>query len=244
MTPATPIIQLDRLHKRFGAIPALKDLSLSIPAGITYGLIGPNGSGKTTLMRILVGISRPSSGTAAVLGRVMPDRETAKVIGYMTQAEALYQDLTVEENLRFFGRVYGVSGAGLSRRVDEVLELVDLAPRRKSLVEELSGGMRRRVSLACVLVHQPRLLILDEPTVGVDPELRIQFWDYFERLTRTGTSILVSTHHLDEAWRCLRLGLLREGELMIEGAPEALRAEAKADTLEDTFLYFSRRRPT
>jgi ABC-2 type transport system ATP-binding protein len=205
-------------------------------------LIGPNGSGKTTLMRILVGISRPSSGTAAVLGRVMPDRETAKVIGYMTQAEALYQDLTVEENLQFFGRVYGGSGAALSQRVDEVLELVDLIPRRKSLVEELSGGMRRRVSLACALVHQPRLLILDEPTVGVDPELRIQFWDYFERLTRTGTSLLVSTHHLDEAWRCHRLGLLRAGELLIEGAPEALRAEAKADTLEDTFLYFARRR--
>lgn len=242
MNANPPIIQLDRLHKRFGAVPALKGLSLSVPAGITYGLIGPNGSGKTTLMRILVGISRPSAGAAVVLGRLMPDRTAAKAIGYMTQAEALYQDLTVAENLRFFGRVYGMAGAALARRIEEVLALVDLAPRRGSLVEELSGGMRRRVSLACALVHQPRLLILDEPTVGVDPELRIQFWDYFEKLTRAGTTILVSTHHLDEAWRCHRLGLLREGELLVEGAPAALRAEARADTLEDTFLYFARRR--
>lgn len=235
-----PIISISELTKRFGQVEALKGLNLEIPSGITYGLIGPNGSGKTTLIRILVGISRPSSGTAYVLGRLMPDRKTAKSIGYMTQSEALYKDLTVDENIRFFGRVYGVTGSLLSCRVDEILELVELSDRRSSLVEELSGGMRRRLSLACALVHEPRLLMLDEPTVGVDPELRIQFWDYFKRLTQAGTSILISTHHLDEAWRCHRLGLLRDGELLKQGAPDDLRAEAGVETLEDTFLYFAR----
>jgi len=193
-----PIISLENLKKRFGKIEALKGIDLDIPAGVTYGLIGPNGSGKTTLMRILVGISKPSGGAAKVLGRLMPDRGVAGSIGYMTQAEALYLDLTIEENIRFFARVYGLSGAALDKRVDELLELVDLAERRDSLVVELSGGMKRRASLACALAHQPKLLLLDEPTVGIDPELRIQFWDHFERLTEAGTSILVSTHHLDE----------------------------------------------
>jgi ABC-2 type transport system ATP-binding protein len=237
-----PVASLNQLRKRFGGIEALKGISLVIPAGITYGLIGPNGSGKTTLMRILVGISRPTAGAAQVLGRAMPDRQVAQSIGYMTQAEALYQDLTVEENLGFFARVYGLSSAARSRRLDEVLELVDLVPRRKSLVAELSGGLRRRASLACALVHQPKLLILDEPTVGVDPELRIQFWNYFARLTAAGASIIVSTHHLDEASRCDRLGLLREGELLIEGTPDELREKAGASSLEDSFLYFARRR--
>ncbi len=236
------IVRLEGLKKRFGKIEALKGIDLEIPAGITYGLIGPNGSGKTTLIRILAGISRPSSGAAFVLGRPMPDRSVAASIGYMTQAEALYKDLTVEENLRFFGRIYGVSGALLRQRVDELLELVGLSDRRRSLVDEVSGGMRRRASLACALVHRPRLLFLDEPTAGVDPELRIQFWNYFKRLTTGGVSILVSTHHLDEAGRCDRLGLLREGELLKEGVPEELRREAQAETLEAAFLYFARRR--
>jgi len=236
------IVRLQDLRKRFGGIEALKSLSLTIPAGITYGLIGPNGSGKTTLMRILVGISRPTSGAAEVMGRVMPDRQVANSIGYMTQLEALYQDLTAEENLNFFARVYGLSGPARRARVQAVLELVELGSRRGSLVGELSGGMRRRVSLACALVHEPRLLILDEPTVGVDPELRIQFWDYFGRLTQAGASLIVSTHHLDEAGRCDRLGLLREGELLVEGTPQALREEAQARSLEEAFLYFARRR--
>jgi len=237
------IISLEGLHKRFGGIEALKGISLAIPPGITYGLIGPNGSGKTTLMRILVGISKPTAGTALVLGRVMPDRGAAQAIGYMTQLEALYQDLTVEENVDFFARVYGLSGPARRQRIQEVLELVELVSRRASLVAELSGGLRRRLSLACALVHEPRLLILDEPTVGVDPELRIQFWNYFERLTRAGASIIVSTHHLDEAGRCDRLGLMREGELLIEGTPPALREEAQAGSLEEAFLYFARSRP-
>jgi ABC-2 type transport system ATP-binding protein len=235
------IVVVKQLVKRFGRFEALKGIDLAIPAGITYGLIGPNGSGKTTLIRILTGLSRPTSGTAEVLGQVMPDRRPAGAIGYMTQAEALYQDLTVEENLRFFGRLYGVTGKELAGRIDELLGLVELKDRRRSLVEELSGGMKRRLSLASSLVHRPRLLVLDEPTVGVDPELRIQFWDYFEALAQSGVSLLVSTHHLDEAWRCQRLCLLREGRVLKQGAPQELREEARASSLEDTFLYFARR---
>jgi len=235
------IVELAGLKKRFGGIEALKGLDLEIPAGITYGLIGPNGSGKTTLMRILVGISKPSEGTATVLGHSMPDREAAASIGYMTQAEALYNDLTIEENLRFFAKVYGLTGATLDQRVDELLELVDLADRRGSLVEELSGGMKRRTSLACALAHEPKLLMLDEPTVGVDPELRIQFWDYFKKLTDQGATILVSTHHLDEAWRCDLLCLLRNGEVLVVGPPDQLKADSGADTLEDAFLYYAKR---
>lgn len=237
-----PIVTLEKLSKQFKRIQALKGLDLEIPAGVTYGLIGPNGSGKTTLMRILVGISRPSSGVARVLGHSMPDHKASASIGYMTQAEALYQDLTIEENVHFFGRVYGLTGSALDQRVDRLLELVELADRRSDLVEELSGGMKRRTSLACALVHEPKLLILDEPTVGVDPELRIHFWDYFEELTKQGASIIVSTHHLDEAWRCRRLCLLRDGEVLVEGEPDELKATAGSDTLEDTFLFFARRR--
>jgi ABC-2 type transport system ATP-binding protein len=235
------IVAVKKLVKRFGKFEALKGIDLTIPAGVTYGLIGPNGSGKTTLIRILTGLSRPTAGTAEVLGHLMPDRGQAGAIGYMTQAEALYQDLTVEENLRFFGRLYGVKGAELKRRIDELLELVDLKDRRSSLVEELSGGMKRRLSLGSSLMHRPRLLVLDEPTVGVDPELRIQFWDHFEKLAKSGVSLLVSTHHLDEAWRCRRLCLLREGRVLKEGDPRELQEEAGASSLEDTFLYFARR---
>lgn len=236
------IVRLDQVRKRFGVVEALQGIDLTVPAGMTYGLIGPNGSGKTTLIRILMGLSRPSSGTAEVLGYRMPDRRPAAEIGYMTQAEALYQDLTVEENLAFFGRIYGVTGAALAKRTDELLALVELAGRRRSLTEDLSGGMKRRLSLACALMHRPKLLVLDEPTVGVDPELRIQFWDHFQRLAAGGTSILVSTHHLDEAWRCERLCLLREGRVLVEGAPASLKAEAGAESLEDAFMYFARRR--
>jgi ABC-2 type transport system ATP-binding protein len=232
-------VQLDALVKTFGTARALDDVTLTVSPGETFGLIGPNGSGKTTLIRLLLGLGRPTSGTVRVLGRVMPDRRIAAQIGYMTQASALYGDLTVRENLAFFSSLYGLSGRMLTTRIAETLALVDLADRAGDPVSRLSGGMRQRLSLACALVHQPRLLFLDEPTVGIDPELRYAFWDYFARLNAQGVTILVSTHHLDEAARCHRLALLRFGKLLAVDTPEGLRRASGEADFEKAFLYFA-----
>jgi len=234
-------IETKGLFKSYGARNVLSGLDLAIEEGTAYGLIGPNGAGKTTLYRILVGLLPVTSGEVRVLGRRPGGIEARSFIGYMTQAEALYVDLTVEENIRFFGRLYGLSGQGLSDAVAAALGLVQLSDRASSRVDALSGGMRRRTSLACAVVHKPRLLLLDEPTVGVDPELRGQFWDAFRKWTQDGSSLVVSTHHMEEAGRCDRLGLLRDGRLIAEGAPAALLAETGAATMEEAFLAFAGR---
>ena len=232
------------LVKTFGKLRALDDLSFDVRAGETFGLIGPNGSGKTTLIRVLLGIASPTGGEARVLGRRMPDRSVASRIGYMTQASALYADLSVQENLAFFGALYGLRGKTLAQRITETLTLVDLTDRRDSLVGLLSGGMRQRVSLATALIHQPRLLFLDEPTVGIDPELRLQFWNYFAQLNQQGVTIIVSTHHLDEARRCGRLAMMRFGKLLALDAPdELLRASGRED-FDQAFLYYAQRIPS
>ena len=220
------LIVLEHVHKTFGAVHAVNGLSLRIHAGEIFGLIGPNGSGKTTLIRLLLGLLRPTSGSVCVLGQRMPNWRAAPSIGYMTQASALYGELSVRENLAFFGSLYGLRGRALDTRIREVVELVDLTERVRSPIQTLSGGMRQRVSLACALVHQPRLLILDEPTVGIDPELRHTFWDYFAQLTQQGVMLVISTHHLDEATRCDRLGLLRFGQLLAVDIPVGLRQQS------------------
>src|SRR6202035_3181080 len=198
---------------QFGKVRAVNDLNMTIRTGETFGLIGPNGSGKTTLIRMLVGLLRPTSGTIALMGERVSSPRVARQLGYMTQLSALYLDLTARENLRFFAKIYGLRGSEQNARIIEMLERVDLADRANDVVATFSGGMRQRLSLACALVHHPRLVLLDEPTVGVDPELRRSFWDYFHQLNQEGVTIIVSTHHLDEAARCTRLGLLRFGEL-------------------------------
>ncbi len=236
-----PPVVLEGVTKRFGAVTALKDVTFSVAAGETFGLIGPNGSGKTTLIRLLLGLGQPTSGTVRVLGHAMPNREAARQIGYMTQSSALYNELSARENIRFFAALYGLHGHDLQARIDEVLALVELTDRAKSPVQTLSGGMRQRVSLACGLVHRPRLLFLDEPTVGIDPELRHAFWDYFARLNAQGVTIIVSTHHLDEAARCHRLGLLRFGQLLAVDTPNELRRQSGQDDFEQAFLYFAQR---
>jgi ABC-2 type transport system ATP-binding protein len=237
ITPVT----LDRVVKVFGQVRALDEVSFSVAAGETFGLIGPNGSGKTTLIRLLLGLGKPTSGTVQVLGRTMPDRRVAGQIGYMTQASALYSDLSIQENLAFFGALYGLHGSLLRTRINETLALVDLTQRIKAPIATLSGGMRQRVSLACALIHRPRLLFLDEPTVGIDPELRLAFWDYFGRLNEQGVTIIVSTHHLDEAARCHRLAMLRFGKLLAVDAPDALRRESGEADFDKAFLYFAQR---
>ena len=204
---------------------ALDGISLEIRRGEIYGLLGPNGAGKTTLIRMLVGLVAPDSGSVSVSGRT----------GYMTQAAALYDDLSVEENVRFFAEVYGADRAA----VVDAMRVVELHDRRTSVVRTLSGGMRQRCSLACALVHRPEVLLLDEPTVGVDPQLRVQFWEHFKRLAAGGTTIVVSSHVMDEAERTQRLGLIRAGRLVAEGTAEELRRRAGSDRLEDAFLRLS-----
>lgn len=235
-----PIV-LDGVTKTFGALRALDNVSFSVGAGETFGLIGPNGSGKTTLIRLLLGLARPTAGTVRVLGHAMPDRGVAGQIGYMTQASALYYELSVRENLAFFGAIYGLHGKRLRERIAAVLALVELAGSVRSPVGTLSGGMRQRLSLACALIAEPRLLFLDEPTVGIDPELRIAFWDHFARLNAQGVTIVVSTHHLDEAARCSRLALLRFGKLLAVDTPEGLRRQSGEDDFDRAFLYFAHR---
>ncbi len=227
-------IELDRVVKTFGTLRALDSVSLNVAQGEVYGLLGPNGSGKTTLIRMLVGLLAADSGTVRVLGSPMPNLDVLGRIGYMTQQAALYPDLSVLENVTFFASIYGAQSG-----VDEALKFVELWDRRQSTVADLSGGMRQRASLACALVHRPQLLLLDEPTVGVDPQLRRQFWDRFREMAREGTSIIVSSHVMDEAERCDRLGLIRFGKLLAEGTVAQLKERAGATDLESAFLRLS-----
>ncbi|HEX9069971.1 MAG TPA: ABC transporter ATP-binding protein, partial [Ktedonobacterales bacterium] len=171
----------------------------------------------------------------------MPNRKVAARIGYMTQASALYNELTIKENLAFFGGLYNLRGKALNERIQSVVSLVELTERVGSPISTLSGGMRQRVSLACALLHDPRLLFLDEPTVGIDPELRLTFWDYFAQLNQQGVTIIVSTHHLDEARRCTRLALMRFGKLLIADEPEELRRISGEDDFDKAFMYFASR---
>ena len=229
-------VDVDNVVKSFGTLKALDGITLRIRQGEIYGLLGPNGSGKTTLIRAIVGLVAPESGTVTVLGSRIPNLDILGRVGYMTHAAALYPDLSVEENLRFFAAI-----SGADSNVDEALKLVELDQRRTSVVATLSGGMRQRCSLACALVHRPRLLLLDEPTVGVDPQLRVQFWDHFRDMAAAGTTIVVSSHVMDEAERCQRLGLIRFGKLLAEGSPSEVRAAAGTSNLEEAFLRLSGR---
>ncbi len=236
------VISAHGLAKQFGSVRALDGIDLCIRKGETFGLLGPNGSGKTTLIRMVAGLLKPTSGRLSVLGSDMPF-EAAQVrprIGYMTQKEALYNDLSVWENLQFFARIFGLRNAGeRDRRLTEVLDLVELLPRKGSPLTTLSGGMRQRLSLACALVHDPPLLLLDEPTVGVDPQLRQTFWGYFHTLNERGVTVVVSSHVMDEADRCDRLGLMRAGKVLAVGTPGEIRQLGGSDNLESAFLTLS-----
>jgi ABC-2 type transport system ATP-binding protein len=227
----TYAVSVDYVHRSFGAFKALNGVNLGVRKGEIYGLLGPNGAGKTTLIRLIVGLLKATSGTVTVLGRQMPDVPVLRQIGYMTQQAALYPGLSVEENVQFFAAINGADEG-----VKDALDLVHLYDRRKSVVATLSGGMRQRCSLACALVHKPQLLLLDEPTVGIDPQLRVQFWDDFNRMAAAGTTLIVSSHVMDEADRCQRLGLIQYGKLLYEGSPAEIRAKAETQNLEEAFL--------
>jgi ABC-2 type transport system ATP-binding protein len=229
-------VAVENVSKSFGGVKALDGVTLRVKQGEIYGLLGPNGAGKTTLIRAIVGLIAPSGGTVTVLGKRIPNVDVLRQIGYMTQQAALYPGLSVEENVLFFAAINGAEGG-----VDDALKLVELDQRRKSVVATLSGGMRQRCSLACALVHKPQLLLLDEPTVGVDPQLRVQFWEEFRRMAAAGTTIIVSSHVMDEAERCQRLGLVQYGKLLAEGSPDEVRAQAGTPNLEEAFLRLAGR---
>ncbi len=240
---ATAAVEVDKASFHYKNIKAIDELTLQVPRGISFGLLGPNGAGKTTLIRLLVGLLKPKSGTIRILGQT-PSRQTAHLIGYMPQLHSLYTELSVIQNVNFFARVYQLSDKRQrAKRVEEAIRLVDLWQRRKDSVLKLSGGMRQRVSLACAIVHNPPLLFLDEPTVGLDPELRVTFWEHFTDLTKQGTTLIVSSHTIDDAAHCDHLAFMRDGKLIARGTPAELRkATGKSGAnLEDAFLYFIHR---
>ncbi|HEY5435824.1 MAG TPA: ABC transporter ATP-binding protein [Candidatus Limnocylindrales bacterium] len=231
-----PAIRAVGLVKRFGPIVAVDGMTFDLAPGRIYGLLGPNGSGKTTLIRLLTGMTKATEGHAEVLGVRMPSRANLARIGYMTQGDGIYPALTAGENARFFAAAYGVRD---DAAVTEALTLVGLADRSKSVAATLSGGQRRRLSLACALVHRPPVLFLDEPTVGVDPLLRVQFWGHFRALADAGATIVVSSHVMDEADRCDELLFMRAGMMLARGNGADLRAQAGTDDLEAAFLQFA-----
>jgi ABC-2 type transport system ATP-binding protein len=222
------LVQTSGLTKKFGGLIAVDHMNLSVKAGEIFGFLGPNGAGKTTTVRILCGLMMPTSGNATVVGHdvVKEPEEVKQRIGYMPQAYGLYDDLTVEENLEFFGSVYRVPSDERRKRADEILQLVRLEESRKQFAGQLSGGMKRRLSLAVSMVHNPELLILDEPTAGIDPPLRRIFWEYFRQLNKRGVTFFINTHYMDEAELCDRLALISYGRLVSVGSPTELKRKA------------------
>jgi ABC-2 type transport system ATP-binding protein len=215
-------VNIRGLIKNFGKVQALRGIDLEIETGQIYGFLGPNGAGKTTLIRSMIGATKASGGEISVLG-IDPQKnkiELRKLIGYMPQTPALYEDLSPEDNIKFFGRANGAEN--INRKVNEVLEFVDLIDRRKDPVHNLSGGMKQRTSLACALVNEPQILFLDEPTSGIDPQLRDTFWKHFRVLADRGITIFVSTHQMDEAMYCDRLAILHKGILLADDTPKNL----------------------
>jgi len=219
-----------------GGSEVLRDLDFDLATGQVAGLLGPSGCGKTTLMRSLVGVQVISSGQVEVLGAAAGDPSLRSRIGYVTQQPSVYDDLTVTENLRFFARILDVDDA----RVEECLAIVDLEGQGSRVVGRLSGGQRSRVSLAVALLGEPALLVMDEPTVGLDPVLRVQLWDTFHRLADAGAAVLVSSHVMDEATRCDRLLLMREGRMIADDTPDGLLRRTGADDVESAFLAIVR----
>lgn len=233
-------VQFEKVCFSYGKLEVLRELTTSIPRGEICGVLGANGAGKTTAMRLLVGLIKPKKGSITVLGDTLR-RNNHDRIGYMPQLNALYQELSIEENVHFFARMYGMSDRQERNvAVDKAISLVELNDRRTNSVLNLSGGMRQRVSLAVALVHSPELLVLDEPTVGLDPVLRRSFWDHFSSLSNNGITLFISSHTMDDANHCDRLIFLQEGHIVADGSPEELRAAAGGPraNLEDAFLHF------
>lgn len=228
------VIKATKLSRNFGDLKAIQELDLEVEKGRIYGFLGPNGCGKTTAIRLLTGLLKPSSGEIRVLGFKLPqDAEKLRLhIGYMTQKFSLYDDLTVRENLQFVAKIYGVPGKLRKKRIEELLDIYGLVQKKNQLARSMSGGQRQRLALAAATLHKPELLFLDEPTSAVDPENRREFWEQLFDLSDQGTSILVSTHYMDEAERCHKLAILEAGIKRADGSPEELMQQMGAHVVE------------
>jgi ABC-2 type transport system ATP-binding protein len=234
------LVRVDRVSRKFGDRLVLKEISLDIAAGAIVGLLGPSGSGKTTLVRMVAGSDRPDGGNVHVDGVKMPDITVLSRVGYMAQSDALYGELTARENLEYFGALYQLRGKALNTRIAKVIELVDLGAHLDRPVQLFSGGMKRRLSLACSLLHEPRVLILDEPTVGIDPVLRLAIWDELRGHAKNGTALLVTTHVMDEVERCDSVVMIRDGLVIAADSPAALKQSYGVATIEEVFVRCSR----
>ena len=220
-----PAIEVDHLTRKFGEFVAVDDVSFSVAAGEIFGWLGPNGAGKTTTIRMLLGLIKPTSGRMSVLG-YDPDLQTKLMqaeVGYMSQQFTLYNKLTARENIRFYGRVYGLSPRELNQRQDELLQMAGLSGRANVITGSLSGGWKQRLALGCAIVHRPRVVFLDEPTAGVDPISRREFWELIYDMAKQGVTILVTTHYMDEAELCQRVGFISQGKLVALDSPANLK---------------------
>ena len=234
-------IRIDHLYKKYGKKEALRDVSLTVPEGQIFGLIGPSGCGKTTLVKIACGILRADGGSVELFGQKMPSKSAVSHLGYMAQAAALYPTLSGRENLAFFGSMYGMKGAALREGIERVAALVDLTEDLGKRVDQYSGGMQQRLSLATALIHRPDLLILDEPTVGIDPVLRQDIWNELRSLAEEGTTILITTHVMDEAEKSDTLAMMRDGEVLAIGSAPDLIERAGTASFEEAFIAFGRK---
>ena len=238
-----PAVLTRDLTRRFGDVTAVRGLTLSIDQGEVFGLLGPNGSGKTTTIRMLCGLLEPTSGMVTVAGvdvQAEPDRIKER-IGYMSQKFGLYEDLTVAENLDFYAGIYGIKNATRGARLAEVVGFLGLGERLPQLVGTLSGGWKQRLALGCAMLHRPPVLFLDEPTAGVDPAARRRFWDTIKTLATEGTTVIVTTHYMDEAERCGRIALMSRGHLIALGTPVEVAAQVGGATLEEAFIILQER---
>jgi len=233
--PGTPAVVVRDLEKRFGDFVAVNRVSFEVPRGEVFGFLGPNGAGKSTTIRMLCGILAPTAGTGSVAGfDIRTQAEQIKAnIGYMSQKFSLYEDLTVEENIDFYSGIYGIGAERRQQRKQWVIEMAGLAQHRRRRASVLSGGWKQRLALGCAIIHEPPILFLDEPTSGVDPLSRRQFWDLIYQMADGGVTVFVTTHYMDEAEYCDRLGLIYRGELIASGTPETLKTQwMQEDVLE------------
>lgn len=236
-------IEVENLTKKFGNYTAVDNISFKIPKGSIFGFLGPNGSGKSTTIRMLCGVLSPTSGKGFVLGRdIVKDTENVRQnLGYMSQKFSLYEDLTVEENLDFYAGVYGLDKKTSNDRKIELIQMANLVGKEKSLAGTLSGGWKQRLALGCALIHKPKMLVLDEPTAGVDPVSRRVFWEIIHALAKQGITILVTTHYMDEAESCDIIGFIFNGKLITMATPQELIKQENAKNLEDIFITYVER---